>query len=286
MQQGSVLGFVNAPVSLGMIVLTTLASLISSAWNVKKRAFFGLNIVPFLTNKMQFYRLFTSQVIFGSPTEMIFGLILLYQFRMFERLFGSRKFASAALFYMIVSMSLQFGVLVLVPGLKFTSPGPYALIFGLFAHYKLDIPSASRYRFFGIPFTDKIFTYIVGLQVLFADYPSSLVTGICGVIAGLLYRMELVQRFFKIPTLLSSFFATTLGPILAYLGNDANRQQGYAPVSTNVSDGNDTELINQPNSEIVNQLMMMGFSEGDVRRALQLAGNNPDMATNILLDRR
>jgi membrane associated rhomboid family serine protease len=41
---------------------------------------------------MQLWRLFTHHFVFNSMGETIFGLILLYQFRLFERQMGSKKF--------------------------------------------------------------------------------------------------------------------------------------------------------------------------------------------------
>ena len=45
-------------------------------------------------NKGEFWRLWTSKLAFLDTKDAIFCLILLYQFRIFERRLGSRKFAS------------------------------------------------------------------------------------------------------------------------------------------------------------------------------------------------
>ena len=44
--------------------------------------------------------------------------------------------------------------------------GPYGLIFASFVPFYLDIPVSSRFRIFGINFTDKSFIYLAGLQVV------------------------------------------------------------------------------------------------------------------------
>ena len=43
--------------------------------------------------------------------------------------------------------------------------GPYGLIFASFVPFFLDIPITSRFRIFGLNFSDKSFIYLAGLQV-------------------------------------------------------------------------------------------------------------------------
>ena len=43
--------------------------------------------------------------------------------------------------------------------------GPYGLIFSSFVPFFLDIPITSRFRIFGLNFSDKSFIYLAGLQV-------------------------------------------------------------------------------------------------------------------------
>jgi hypothetical protein len=45
--------------------------------------------------------------------------------------------------------------------------GPYGLIFASFIPFFLDIPVTSRFRIFGVNFSDKSFIYLAGLQVSF-----------------------------------------------------------------------------------------------------------------------
>lgn len=52
------------------------------------------------------------------------------------------------------------------PSMKLTS-GPYGLIFASFLPFYFDIPVSTRFRVFGVRFTDKSFIYLAGLQVNF-----------------------------------------------------------------------------------------------------------------------
>lgn len=98
--------------------------------------------------------------------------------------------------------------------------GPYGLIFASFIPFFLNIPITSRFRIFGVNFSDKSFIYLAGLQVssyqnwtislsftfkyyithlscfswqlLLSSWKRSLIPGICGLIAGLLYRLNVL----------------------------------------------------------------------------------------------
>lgn len=51
------------------------------------------------------------------------------------------------------------------PAMKLTS-GPYGLIFASFVPFYFGIPVSTRFRVFGVHFSDKSFTYLAGLQVV------------------------------------------------------------------------------------------------------------------------
>ncbi len=69
------------------------------------------------------------------------------------------------IFYLTCSTLLQLAALAVIPSLKYTAPGPYAVIFGLFAYYKFDIPASTRVTLLGFEFSDKLVLYALGLQV-------------------------------------------------------------------------------------------------------------------------
>jgi hypothetical protein len=48
--------------------------------------------------------------------------------------------------------------------------GPYGLIFASFVPFFLDIPVTSRFRIFGLSFSDKSFIYLAGLPVSLLSY--------------------------------------------------------------------------------------------------------------------
>ncbi len=56
----------------------------------------------------EFWRIFTQQMFFQSSGELLFGTILLYQFRLFERQLGTSKFLVIELALLIV---LEHGII-------------------------------------------------------------------------------------------------------------------------------------------------------------------------------
>jgi len=81
----------NAPVSKGLMWITAGLSLVVSFTNIRNYVSLN-NLSPDITQKFQLWRLLTHHFFFSSPGEMLFGLILIYYFRLFERQMGSAKF--------------------------------------------------------------------------------------------------------------------------------------------------------------------------------------------------
>lgn len=52
------------------------------------------------------------------------------------------------------------------PAVNLVTSGPYGLIFASFVPFFFDIPVSTRFRVFGVHFSDKSFIYLAGLQVI------------------------------------------------------------------------------------------------------------------------
>lgn len=83
-------GFVDAPVSKGFLALVLVGSIVVGLTETK--SLFWVAIKPHLTDYSQFWRLLIWQSCYTSTTEMLAGAIAIYQLRVIERLWGSRKF--------------------------------------------------------------------------------------------------------------------------------------------------------------------------------------------------
>lgn len=71
----------------------------------------------------------------ASIGETLTGGLLLYLFRVFERLMGSSKFIAFAFVTAVMASTLQLAILVSFPSVTRIAPGPYPLLFALFVQY-------------------------------------------------------------------------------------------------------------------------------------------------------
>ncbi|KAG8045182.1 hypothetical protein GUJ93_ZPchr0008g13966 [Zizania palustris] len=287
--QGGVSGFQNAPVTRAVVLASGLLSVVFSAQR-RARAL-GLSYQGIVKN-FRLWRIFASALAFQSTPELMFGLYLLYYFRVFERQIGSNKYSVFSLFTVSVSSVLEILSLVLLKDTNYVSAlasGPYSLIFASFIPFFLDIPVTSRFRIIGVNFSDKSFIYLAGLQLLLSSWKRSLIPGICGLIAGSLYRLNVLGiRRMKMPRVISSFFARIFEPTSggssrpsrSLVGNMTSRTtrvvqnqppSGFAPVV-------------EPSESSIAMLVSMGFDGNAARQALVRARNDINAATNILLE--
>lgn len=87
-------GFAAAPITKGLIAYTVAASLIASATDTKY--YFNILIIPHLFGKSysgQWWRLLAWPLCYTNSTELLFAAMTLYQMRVVERIWSSRKFA-------------------------------------------------------------------------------------------------------------------------------------------------------------------------------------------------
>eukprot|EP01103_Thecamoeba_quadrilineata_P006247 TRINITY_DN15976_c0_g1_i1.p1 TRINITY_DN15976_c0_g1~~TRINITY_DN15976_c0_g1_i1.p1 ORF type:complete len:355 (+),score=43.83 TRINITY_DN15976_c0_g1_i1:42-1106(+) len=196
-------GFHHAPLSKVFLVTTAAASLFFSLIN-QQDSFNLVNFDPVITQKFQFWRLFTNQIFFSTPGEMLFGFLLLYFFRLFERQLGTPKFAGFAIISFVLSTLFQLISLVLFPSLNAITSGPYSIIFACFALYYSSVPQMQHFRLFRIKLDDKFFVYILGAQMLFSNGFLSMIGGLCGLAAGIIYCSDVVHiKNFETPAFLN-----------------------------------------------------------------------------------
>ncbi|XP_062208287.1 rhomboid-like protein 20 [Phragmites australis] len=287
--QGGVSGFQNAPVTRAVALTSGLLSVVFSAQR-RTRAL-GISYQDIIKN-FRLWKIFSSVFVFQSTPELMFGLYLLYYFRVFERQIGSNKYSVFCLFTITVSSLLEILSLVLLKDTSYISAlasGPYGLISASFVPFFLDIPVTSRFRIFGINFSDKSFIYLAGLQLLLSSWKRSLIPGIFGLIAGSLYRLNVFGvRKMKLPQIIASFFARYFAPLSGGTSRPSRSLVGNMPSQTahaiqNQSSTGFAPIMEPPESSVA-MLVSMGFDGNDARQALMRARNDINMATNILLE--
>ncbi|MFQ6663208.1 hypothetical protein Gotur_030816 [Gossypium turneri] len=167
------------------------------------------------------------------------------------------------------------------PTSNLLTSGPYGLIFASFVPFFFDIPVSTWFRIFGVRFSNKSFIYLAGLQLLLSSWKRSLLPGICGILAGSLYRLNVFHiRKAKFPEFITSFFSRLSWPSI---GNPpttpARNLAGNRTYPSSVA----SSAI-EPSEDAVATLVSMGFDQNSARQALVHARNDINAATNILLE--
>ncbi|KAL1291745.1 rhomboid-like protein 20 isoform X1 [Arachis duranensis] len=283
-------GFTNAPVTRAFIIASALFTIffgIQGRFNS-----LGLSYQD-IFGKLRLWKLIMSVFAFSSTPEMMFGLYLLYYFRVFERQIGSNKYSVFIVFSVLTSLLFEVISLALLrdPAAKLVTPGPYGLIFASYVPFFLDIPVSTRIRVFGIPFSDKSFIYLAGLQQLvLSSWRRSLLPGMCGILAGSLYRLNVFYiRKAKFPDFISSFFSRFSLPSMGSPRGPSTRNvAGNVPsYPTHQMERNypaPVQYAVEPSEDSITTLVSMGFDRNSARQALVQARNDVNVATNILLE--
>ncbi|XP_027351573.1 rhomboid-like protein 20 isoform X2 [Abrus precatorius] len=269
-------GFTNAPVTRAFIIASALFTIffgIQGRFNT-----LGLSYQD-IFGKFRLWKLIMSTLSFSSTPELMFGLYLLYYFRVFERQIGSNKYSVFILFSILTSLLLEVLTIALLkdPSANLVTPGPYGLIFASFVPFFFDIPVSTRFRVFSFLFSDKSFIYLAGLQLLLSSWRRSILPGMCGILAGSLYRLNVFCiRKAKFPEFISSFFSRISLPSMGSPRTSSTRNvRNYpAPMQSAV----------EPSEDSITTLVSMGFDRNSARQALVQARNDVNIATNILLE--
>ncbi|RZC82783.1 hypothetical protein C5167_045570 [Papaver somniferum] len=312
-------GFQNAPVSRAFVLASGVLTIYFGIQG--RSSTLGLSYQDSF-KKLKIWKLIASVFAFSSTPELMFGLYLLYYFRVFERQIGSNKYSVFILFSVIVSSVFEVLALTLLKGskdlqmevletsfpayalidtpipvnwnidatLNILTSGPYGLIFSSFVPFYFDIPVSTRFRIFGVSISDKSFIYLACLQLLFSSWKRSILPGICGILAGSLYRLNILRiRKIKFPAFIASFFSrlslpspgitppttssrNVIGNVPSFTGRERNN-----PIAPPV-------FTAEPPEESITTLVSMGFDRNTARQALIHARNDINMATNILLE--
>ncbi|KAK6944466.1 Peptidase S54, rhomboid domain, partial [Dillenia turbinata] len=221
---GGPFGFNNAPVTRAFVIASAIFTIFfgiqrrSSKLGLSYEGTIALclfsysfaRVIEDIFKKLHLWKFIMSIFAFSSTPELIFGLYLLYYFRVFERQIGSNKYSVFIVFSVIISLLLEALVLAVLkdPSLNPLVSGPYGLIFSSFVPFFFDIPVSTRFSIFGFRFSDKSFIYLAGLQLLFSSWKRSILPGLCGILAGSLYRLNVLRiRRIKFPDFIASFFS-------------------------------------------------------------------------------
>ncbi|XP_058508211.1 ubiquitin-associated domain-containing protein 2 [Solea solea] len=213
-------GFYMAPLSKGLLlvlngltVMLTLLPLYQQLFDYNLRA---------VKEEHQVWRLLCGRLVCLDVKDSFCSSLLIYNFRIFERRFGTRKFASylfgtwclSALMDFLLAQAFQFLFDYEVEELP---AGLLAPVFALFVPFYLSIPKIPVTQVMGhIHITSKSLVYIVGLQLLTSS-PFMWLLALSGLISGGLYYSNVlhVQKFLFVPVWVSRIGRCTLEPVFS-----------------------------------------------------------------------
>lgn len=279
-------GFNNAPITRTFVIACCLFTILFGIQGRSNKL--GLSYQD-IWKKFQLWKLIVSVFTFSSTPELMFGAYLLYYFRVFERQIGSNKYSVFVSFSILMSSLLQlFGQAFLSdPTLSVLTSGPYGLIFSSFVPFYFDIPVSTRFRVTSLSFSDKSFIYLAGLQLLLSSWKRSLIPGLCGILAGTLYRLNVLGiRRLKFPEFIASFFSRLSLPSVGNTAPAPSARNGPSFAARQV-EGNyraPMSSASEPPEDSIETLVSMGFDRNSARQALVHARNDINAATNILLE--
>ncbi|XP_026165974.1 ubiquitin-associated domain-containing protein 2 [Mastacembelus armatus] len=213
-------GLYKAPLSKGLLlVLNGLAVMLTLLPQYQDLFVYNIQAV---TQQHQVWRLLCGRLVCLDVKDSFCGGLLIYNFRIFERRFGTRKFASflvgtwclSALIDVLLAQAFQ---LLFDYEVEELPAGLLAPVFSLFVPFYLSIPRMPVTQVLGhIHITNKSLVYIVGLQMLTSS-PFMWLLALSGLISGVLYHSNVLrlQKLIFVPTWLSRIGRYILEPVFS-----------------------------------------------------------------------
>ncbi|KAM9810176.1 ubiquitin-associated domain-containing protein 2 isoform 1-T1 [Syngnathus typhle] len=213
-------GLYKAPLSKGLLlVLSGLTVMLLLLPQYQHMFEYNLQAV---SQQQQVWRLLCGRLVCLDVKDSFCSAMLIYNFRIFERRFGSRKFASFLLGTWFVSALLD---LLLAQAFSFLfdyeveelPAGLLAPVFALFVPFYWSIPKVPITQVLGlVSITNKTLVYIVGLQLLTSS-PVMWVLALNGLISGGLYHSNVLwlQKFLFVPAWLCAVARYLLEPLFS-----------------------------------------------------------------------
>ncbi|XP_031218047.1 ubiquitin-associated domain-containing protein 2 isoform X2 [Mastomys coucha] len=246
-------GLYKAPLSKSLLLVPSALSLLLTLLLPHCQKFFVYDLHA-VKNDFQIWRLICGRIICLDLKDAFCSGLLIYNFRIFERRYGSRKFASfllgswvlSALFDFILVEAVQYSLGVTVA--SDLPSGFLAPVFALFVPFHCSIPRVQVAQILGpLSITNKTLIYILGLQI-----------------SGMCYDRKVLQvhQVLCIPGRMAQFFSWALEPIFSSSEPTSEARVGM---------GATVDIQRQQRMEQLDrQLMLSQFAQ--VRRQRQQQG--------------
>ncbi|XP_057389086.1 ubiquitin-associated domain-containing protein 2 isoform X4 [Balaenoptera acutorostrata] len=246
-------GLYKAPVSKGLLLVPSALSLLLALLLPHCQRFFVYDLQA-VKDDFQIWRLICGRIICLDLKDTFCSSLLIYNFRIFERRYGSRKFASFLLgswilsavgdFILVEAVWYSFGI----TAARNLPSGFLAPVFALFVPFYCSIPRVQVAHILGpLSITNKTLIYILGLQI-----------------SGLCYNSKMLQvhEVLCVPSWMAKFCSWTLEPIFSSSEPTSEARIGM---------GATVDIQRQQRMELLDrQLMLSQFAQ--VRRQRQQQG--------------
>ncbi|CDO73809.1 hypothetical protein BN946_scf185015.g138 [Trametes cinnabarina] len=185
--------------------------------------YLNLQLVPHISKYHQYWRLLVHQLACASSSDLLLVEIYLYNVGVcIERTFGSVKYASFLIISAVTTMLISFIALILAQLTPVTSslfnnipPGPIAVMSAVIYQYIRLVPPVYHFRIFGLGMSDKIWVYAIAAQLAATRFPDKVLPTLVGLLAGYIYRSDLLQlKGWRVPARFVRFAETWIKPLL------------------------------------------------------------------------
>ncbi|KAL2139312.1 hypothetical protein VTI28DRAFT_5349 [Corynascus sepedonium] len=203
------MSFASTPVTRTLVLGLVGSSIAASLFDIKH--YFYISVGTHILQYRQTWRTLIWQLCYTNSSEVLFGAMALYNLRVVEQQWGSRKYASFILVSGLLTSiippviltaflrPLSWGVFDFLPA------GPTPIIFAVLAQYHAMVPHVYRYKVAlstgppsdndeasGLTFSDKSTKYFMALQLALFQWPGSLLGAGIGWLVGQAWRSELL----------------------------------------------------------------------------------------------
>ncbi|KAJ8253396.1 hypothetical protein GJAV_G00212480 [Gymnothorax javanicus] len=214
-------GLYKAPLTKALLIVPSALAVLLTVVSPRYQSFF-LNNLRAVRQDYQVWRLVCGRLVCLDLRDTFCSCLLIYNFRIFERRYGSQKFASflfgtwvlSALVDLLLSEALHHFFHL---GVEILPSGPLGPVFALFVPFYRSIPRLQVTRVLGqVSITNKSLVYIIGLQLLTSS-PLMWIICLSGLVSGLVYHSNLlrIQQLLFIPKWLAQSSAYVLLPLLS-----------------------------------------------------------------------
>ncbi|KAJ0125338.1 uba domain-containing protein ucp14 [Diaporthe amygdali] len=203
------MSFTNAPVTRTLVVGLVSSSVAASLFDLKH--YFYILVDTHIWKYHQPWRALIFQLCYTNSSEVLFAAMTLYNMRVVERMWGSRKYASflvisGFLTSVLTPAAIVFLLRPLTGGLfNYLPAGPTPIIFAILAQYHAMIPHIYKYRMAlttsspstsddaaGLTFSDKSYRYFLAMQLALFQWPGSILGAAIGWVVGYAWRNDLL----------------------------------------------------------------------------------------------